>query len=72
MYPGPHRDGEERQEVPRQKNGSGDPSANGGEAGPPPPAPHAAARAMNPKEKRQALHILDALIEREQLWATKG
>ena len=27
---------------------------------------------MNPKEKRQALQILDALIEREQLRATKG
>ena len=27
---------------------------------------------MNPKEKRQALQILDAPIEREQLRATKG
>ncbi len=27
---------------------------------------------MNPKEKRQVLQILDALIEREQLRATKG
>ena len=27
---------------------------------------------MNPKDKRQALQILDALIEREQLRATKG
>jgi len=27
---------------------------------------------MNPKEKRQALQILDALIEREQLRAAKG
>jgi transcriptional regulator with XRE-family HTH domain len=27
---------------------------------------------MNPREKRQALQLLDALIEREQLRATKG
>jgi transcriptional regulator with XRE-family HTH domain len=133
LYPRPHRDGEEWQEVPRKKNGqqpgfgarlSALRKAAGytqqelaqeigvsrrmiayyeGETEHPPAAllPGLAAalgvstdellgvatprrraakpdrrmqqlERMNPKEKRQALQILDALIEREQLRATKG